>query len=136
MFNSQQFKTLFDYAEGMTVSRSSISTRLSKMNVEFFEKAYEYVYAEMSALYTEEELGKKQLERVNSPEQLDEYIRVARPSVWLVVGALALLLLGFGIWHMFGAPEALLTESSTSIAEQLPQETAARGGEESTGENL
>ena len=34
MFNSQQFKTLFDYAEGMTVSRSSISTRLSKMNVE------------------------------------------------------------------------------------------------------
>ncbi len=34
MFNSQQFKTLFDYAEGMTVSRSYISTRLSKMNVE------------------------------------------------------------------------------------------------------
>lgn len=66
MFNSQQFKTLFDYAEGMTVSRSSISTRLSKMNVEFFEKAYEYVYAEMSALYTEEELGKKQLVRVDS----------------------------------------------------------------------
>ena len=66
LFNSQQFKTLFDYAEGMTVSRSSISTRLSKMNVEFFEKAYEYVYAEMSALYTEEELGKKQLVRVDS----------------------------------------------------------------------
>ena len=61
MFNSQQFKTLFDYAEGMTVSRSSISTRLSKMNVEFFEKAYEYVYAEMSALYTEESLGRNSL---------------------------------------------------------------------------
>lgn len=87
--------------------------------------------------YMEQSVFRKEsLERVNSPEQLDEYIRVARPSVWLVVGALALLLLGFGIWHMFGAPEALLTESSTSIAEQLPQETAARGGEESTGENL
>ena len=39
MFNSQQFKTLFDYAEGMTVSRSSISTRLSRMKVEYLEKA-------------------------------------------------------------------------------------------------
>ena len=66
MFNSQQFKTLFGYAEGVTVSRSSISTRLSKMNVEFFEKAYEYVYTEMSALYTEEEIAKRQLVRVDS----------------------------------------------------------------------
>jgi hypothetical protein len=73
---------------------------------------------------------KESLERVNSPEQLDEYIRVARPSVWLVVGALALLLLGFGIWHVVGSPEVSLTASSDPVVEQLSQETAARGSEE------
>ena len=66
MFNSEQFRALYGYAEGLRVSRSSISTRLSKMNVEFFAKAYEYVYNEMASLYTEKEIGDKMLVRVDS----------------------------------------------------------------------
>ena len=53
MFNSQQFKTLFNYAEGLNVSKSSKSARLSKMNVGFFEKAYELIYGRLSKSYTE-----------------------------------------------------------------------------------
>lgn len=66
MFNSQQFKTLFDYAEGLNVSRSSISARLSKMNVGFFEKAYDLIYGRLSKSYTEREIGQMHLIRVDS----------------------------------------------------------------------
>ena len=66
MFNSQQFKTMFDYAEGLNVSRSSISARLSKMNVGFFEKAYELIYGRLSKSYTEREIGQMHLIRVDS----------------------------------------------------------------------
>ena len=66
MFNSEHFKFIFNCAQGVTVNHSSISARLSKMNVEFFEKAYELVYGKMSALYTEQEIRDKHLVRVDS----------------------------------------------------------------------
>ena len=37
---------------------------------------------------------KSGIDRVNSPEQLNEYIRVANPAVWLVLAAVGFLLLG------------------------------------------
>lgn len=43
------------------------------------------------------------LDRVNSPEQLNDYIHVTRPSVWLILGAVTLLLLGVVIWGIFGS---------------------------------
>ena len=45
---------------------------------------------------------KASVDRVNSPEQLNEYIRVANPSVWLVLAAVVMLLLGVVIWGVFG----------------------------------
>ena len=38
VFSSQQFKSLFNYSVDMKVSRSSISTRLSAINLDFFEQ--------------------------------------------------------------------------------------------------
>ena len=73
---------------------------------------------------------KESLERVNSPEQLNEYIRVPGPSVWLVVGALALLLLGVSIWGVFGAPELRQPDSGEAVAELLPEETAENSTEQ------
>ena len=35
---------------------------------------------------------KKSLDRVNSPEQLNEYIRVANPGVWVILAAVIVLL--------------------------------------------
>lgn len=37
------------------------------------------------------------------PEQLNDYIHVTRPSVWLILGAVTLLLLGVVIWGIFGS---------------------------------
>ena len=47
----------------------------------------------------------KSLRRISSPEQMDEYIRVTTPSVWIALIALALLIAGFLIWSIFGTME-------------------------------
>ena len=66
VFSSQQFKSLFNYSVDMKVSRSSISTRLSTINLDFFEQAYELIYGKFSALYTEKEVRNLNLIRVDS----------------------------------------------------------------------
>ena len=48
----------------------------------------------------------KSIERVSGPEQLNDYIRVTTPSVWLVLAALVVLLLGMLAWSIFGTIEA------------------------------
>ena len=45
---------------------------------------------------------KKSIDRVSSPEQLDAYIRVANPGVWLVIIAIAVLLVGVCVWGILG----------------------------------
>lgn len=47
----------------------------------------------------------KSLERVESPEQLNDYIQVASPGVWLSLAACLLILLGLLVWSMFGTVE-------------------------------
>lgn len=42
------------------------------------------------------------VDRLRSPEQLNEYIRVARPGVWLILSAIILLLVGVIVWSIFG----------------------------------
>lgn len=46
---------------------------------------------------------KDKLKRVSSPEQLNDYIKVSHPSVWLILTAVTLLLAGVMIWSVFGA---------------------------------
>ena len=45
---------------------------------------------------------KKSLDRVASPEALNDYVRVASPGVWVVLSAIIVLLLGVCIWGVFG----------------------------------
>ena len=44
----------------------------------------------------------KSIEKVTGPESLNDYIRVTTPSVWIVLSALVLLLLGMLAWSIFG----------------------------------
>lgn len=46
---------------------------------------------------------KTSMDRLKSPEQLNEYIRVANPGVWLILGAVILLLVGVIVWGIFGS---------------------------------
>lgn len=55
---------------------------------------------------------KESLERVSSPEQLNDYIKVSRPGVWLIMAAVVALLLGVIVWSVFGT----LTTSIDAVA--------------------
>ena len=44
----------------------------------------------------------KSLDRISSPEQLDEYIRVSNPGIWMILGAIIILLVGVCVWGIVG----------------------------------
>lgn len=50
----------------------------------------------------------KSLERISSPEQLNDYIRVSTPSIWLLLTAVVVLLLGVCAWGVFGHMDTTL----------------------------
>lgn len=50
---------------------------------------------------------KKTLDRISSPEQLTEYLRVANPGIWSVLAAVILLLAGLFAWASIGTLETV-----------------------------
>lgn len=51
---------------------------------------------------SEEIFRKKSLDKVKSPENLDDYIRVSNPSVWILLISVIVLLAGACVWGIFG----------------------------------
>ena len=58
----------------------------------------------------------KSIERVTSPEQLNDYIKVTTPSVWLILGAVGILIVGAVIWAVCGTIEVNTEEGVKAIA--------------------
>ena len=58
-YNSRHFKALFKLPGNKSVKYNSISARLARMNVDFFEKAYQSTYEQCSQLYDQETLSSK-----------------------------------------------------------------------------
>lgn len=56
----------------------------------------------------------KSLEKIKSPENLQEYLRVANPAVWMLLAAIILLLLGAGIWGVYGRAETVVSAAATA----------------------
>lgn len=65
----------------------------------------------MSTIFRE-----KSMERVSSPEELNDYIRVTNPSVWIVLLALVLLLAGMLVWSIFGRVTVQTENGTEEIA--------------------
>lgn len=57
----------------------------------------------------EEIFRKKSLEKIKSPESLNDYIRVTTPGVWLLLAAVILLLVGIVLWGVFGHIETTVS---------------------------
>ena len=55
---------------------------------------------------------KKSLDRISDPEQLEDYIHVTSPSVWLVLLALVLLLVGILAWSVLGTVDAVSADGT------------------------
>ncbi len=45
---------------------------------------------------------KASIDRVSSPEQLNDYVRVSNPGVWMLLAAVIVLLIGVCVWGIFG----------------------------------
>ena len=56
----------------------------------------------------------KSLDRVSSPESLNDYIRVTTPSVWLAMIAIVLLLVGMLAWSILGRVEVHNEDGTTT----------------------
>lgn len=52
---------------------------------------------------------KKSLDKFSSPEQLNDYIRVSNPGVWMVLSAVIILLAGICVWGIFGHLDTTIT---------------------------
>ena len=63
---------------------------------------------------------KKSLDRISSPEQLNDYIRVSSPGIWILLAAVIILLIGIGVWAVFGTmetriPVCVISDGSESV---------------------
>lgn len=46
---------------------------------------------------------KKSMDRISSPEELSDYLHVTNPSVWVILAAVILLLIGMLVWASFAS---------------------------------
>lgn len=65
-FSSPLFRTIFNINSKKHISHSSISDRLSLIDLDFFRQAYECIYKRYSSLYTRKEIAGMYLQRVDS----------------------------------------------------------------------
>ncbi len=56
----------------------------------------------------------KSIDRISSPEQLNDYLRVTSASVWVILAAVILLLAGLLIWSSVATIESY-TEGSSQV---------------------
>ena len=54
---------------------------------------------------------KKSMDRVSSPEQLNDYIKVSNPTVWMILIAIIIFLVGVCAWGYFGRLETTVSTS-------------------------
>ena len=63
---------------------------------------------------------KKSLERIQSPEQIDDYVRVVTPGLWLIIAAITLLLIAGITWGIATRLEVSVThQDGTPITEAI-----------------
>lgn len=55
---------------------------------------------------------KSSLDKVSSPEQLQDYVKVANPGLWMVISTIVIFLFGIVIWGFIGKID---TTMSTAI---------------------
>ena len=62
---------------------------------------------------------KKSLQSIESPEKLDEYIRVINAPLWLIIAAIAILLAGIFIWASVDTIETRTTAYGAVLKGEL-----------------
>ena len=55
---------------------------------------------------------KKSIERISSPEELNGYLKVTNPGVWLILVAVIAILVGVFVWAVFGTASTLVSATA------------------------
>ena len=63
---------------------------------------------------------KSNMNRISSPEQLQDYVRVANPGLWMVLSAIVILLAGVIVWGFIGKIDttmgvAIVTDTGNAV---------------------
>ena len=61
----------------------------------------------------------KSLDRISSPEEIDNYMKVTRPSLWLALGVIVLLLAALILWSVTARIEATTVSDGQTVTEQI-----------------
>mgnify|MGYP003296517052 CR=1 FL=1 len=57
----------------------------------------------------------KSIKKISSPEQINYYIKTSNPSIWIILSAVAILLIGVLTWAVFGELE--ITVPTVTVCE-------------------
>ncbi len=52
---------------------------------------------------------KTSIDQITSPEQLNDYIKISNPSVWLIIASILIFLISSLIWGFFGSMSTSVT---------------------------
>ena len=73
----------------------------------------------------------KSLAKVQSPDNLNEYIQVSNPGIWILMVSIVFLLLGLCIWGCFGQLETTVQAQAVcenGLVTLTPQQTGVQPG--------
>lgn len=62
---------------------------------------------------------KQSLDKVNSPEQLNDYIKASNPSAWLVIVAAIILLVSVLVWGVMGSLDTTVSVNGIARGETV-----------------
>ena len=63
----------------------------------------------MKQIMNNSHFREKNMDRISSPEQLNDRLRVANPGVWLLLSGIFLVLAGICVWGIFGRLNTVLS---------------------------
>lgn len=61
----------------------------------------------------------KSLKKVTSPEELNDYVKVANPGVWLLLLGIISLLVGFFVWSVYGRMDTFVNTLGVANNQKL-----------------
>ena len=64
-------------------------------------------------------MGDSSARRISSPEQLNDYLKVTSPKVWVLLAAIALLIVGLFVWSSFTTMESYASGTARAVGGEL-----------------
>lgn len=61
----------------------------------------------------------KSIDRISSPEELDDYMKVTSPALWMIFATIILILIAVLVWSVTGRIEENLVVGNQIVTEEI-----------------